>query len=151
MDSQYLQQHPVHPPAAWLNTCPQIFLWPASVEGDRPQSNLDSDLLLLLIGEGENLKSFYSAKIFEYLRSGKPILAIAPKGGVVEQLLLESEHGSAFSARQIPEIKAMILNEYLKWKSGRGGPLLHSPAIEKFEGKCLTRQLADVLRAQRKS
>ena len=111
------------------------------------QSNLDSDLLLLLIGEGENLKSFYSAKIFEYLRSGKPILAIAPKGGVVEQLLLESEHGSAFSARQIPEIKAMILNEYLKWKSGRGGPLLHSPAIEKFEGKCLTRQLADVLDA----
>ena len=41
----------------------------------------------------------------------------------------------------------MILNEYLKWKSGRGGPLLHSPAIEKFEGKCLTRQLADVLDA----
>ena len=113
------------------------------------QSNLDSNLLLLLIGEGENLKSFYSAKIFEYLRSGRPILAIAPKGGVVDQLLRESGHGKAFNTKQIVEIKAMILEEYLKWKSRRGGPLLHSPVIEKFEGKYLTKQLADVLDAAR--
>lgn len=109
------------------------------------QSNLDSNLLLLLIGEGEKLKSFYSAKIFEYLRSGRPILAIAPKDGVVDRLLQESGHGRAFSASQIPEIKAMVLDEYLKWKNRQGGDLLHSPAIERFEGKHLTKQLADVL------
>ena len=109
------------------------------------QSNLDSNLLLLLIGEGKKLKSFYSAKIFEYLRSGRPILAIAPKDGVVDRLLQESGHGRAFSASQIPEIKAMILDEYLKWKNHQGGGLLHSPAIERFEGKHLTEQLADVL------
>lgn len=117
---------------------------------DALQSNLDANLLLLLIGEGENLKSFYSAKLFEYLRSGRPVLAIAPKGGVVDQLLRESGHGKAFDTRQIVEIKAMILEEYLKWKSCRGGPLLHSPVIEKFEGKYLTKQLTDVLDAARR-
>lgn len=109
------------------------------------QSNLESNLLLLLIGEGDNLKSFYSAKLFEYLRSGKPILAIAPKDSVVDQLLQESGHGKAFRAGQLPEIKAMIREEYLKWKNHRGGSLLHSPTIEKFEGKRLTQQLAEVL------
>lgn len=109
------------------------------------QSNLDSNLLLLLIGEGDKLKSFYSAKIFEYLRSGRPILAIAPKDGVVDRLLQESGHGRAFGARQIPEMKVMILDEYLKWKNRQGGSLLHSPVIERFEGKHLTEQLADVL------
>lgn len=109
------------------------------------QSNMDSNLLLLLIGEGDNLKSFYSAKIFEYLRSGRPILAIAPKDGVVDQVLQESGHGKAFSSKQIAEIKAMILEEYLKWKNRCDSSLLHSPAIERFEGKHLTQQLAEVL------
>lgn len=109
------------------------------------QSNLDSNLLLLLIGEGEKLKGFYSAKLFEYLRSGRPILAIAPKDGVVDQVLRESGHGKAFSARQIVEIKAMVLEEYLKWKNHKNSGLLRSPVIEKFEGKHLTKQLADVL------
>lgn len=109
------------------------------------QSNMDSNLLLLLIGEGDNLKSFYSAKIFEYLRSGRPILAIAPKDGVVDQVLQESGHGKAFSSKQIAEIKAMILEEYFKWKNRCDSSLLHSPAIERFEGKHLTQQLAEVL------
>lgn len=109
------------------------------------QSNLDSNLLLLLIGEGDKLKSFYSAKLFEYLRSGRPILAIAPKDGVVDQVLRESGHGKAFSARQIDEIKAMILEEYQKWLNRRNNGFLRSPVIEKFEGKHLTEQLADVL------
>lgn len=109
------------------------------------QSNLDSNLLLLLIGEGDKLKSFYSAKLFEYLRSGRPILAIAPKNGVVDQVLRESGHGKALSSRQIDEIKAMILDEYLKWKNHQGQGFLYSPVIERFEGKYLTCQLADVL------
>lgn len=109
------------------------------------QSNLDSNLLLLLIGEGDKLKSFYSAKLFEYLRSGRPILAIAPKNGVVDQVLRESGHGKVFSSRQIAEIKAMILDEYLKWKNHQGRGLLHSPTIERFEGKRLTQRLTNTL------
>jgi len=109
------------------------------------QFNLNSNILLLLIGDGNNLKSFYSAKIFEYLRSGRPIIAIAPQGGVVDQVLLESGHGKAFSSTQISDIKAVILDEYQKWNNGQASHLLRSPVIEKFEGKFLTRQLADVL------
>jgi len=112
---------------------------------DALQANLDSDLLLLLVGDEPRFKPVYTGKIFEYLRSGRPILALAPKDGVVDQVLRESGHGKAFQSTQIPKIKKMILREYQRWERGEGIELLHSPVIEKFERKVLTGQLAQVL------
>lgn len=109
------------------------------------QSNFDANLLLLLVGDDEKCKPVYSGKFFEYLRSGQPILALAPKGGAVDQVLQESGHGEAMLSTQIPKIKAMILQEYQKWARGEQQELLHSPVIERFERKTLTKQLAEVL------
>ncbi len=109
------------------------------------QANLDSNLLLLLVGDELKFKSVYTGKIFEYLRSGRPILALAPKDGVVDRVLRESGHGKAFLSTQVPEIKSMILREYQRWERGEGIELLHSPAIKRFERKILTGQLARVL------
>ena len=108
-------------------------------------SNLDSSLLFLLVGGSDKAKFAYTGKIFDYLRSGRPILAIAQSGGTVDRLLQETGHGQAFSSTQIPEIKAMILEEYRKWLSGEPQPPLHSPLIEQFERKRLTGQLAEIL------
>lgn len=109
------------------------------------QANLDSNLLLLLVGDAPKLKTVYTGKIFEYLRSGRPILALAPKGGVVDQTLRESGHGKAFLSTQTSKIKQMILEEYQRWEREEGTELLHSAAIEKFERRVLTGQLAQVL------
>ena len=109
------------------------------------QSNLDANILLLLVGDEDKFKPIYTGKIFEYLRSGRPILALAPKGGVVDQILRESGHGQAFLSMQITEIKDMILQEYRKWEKGQISVSLHSPVIERFERKVLTEQLANVL------
>jgi len=108
------------------------------------QSNLDANLLLLLVGDDPKFKPVYTGKIFEYLRSGRPILALAPKDGVVDRMLRESGHGKAFLSTQISRIKAMILREYQRWERGEGIEPLHSPVIEKFERKVLTEQLAQV-------
>lgn len=109
------------------------------------QANLDANLLLLLVGDEEKFKPVYTGKFFEYLRSGRPILALAPKGGAVDKALRESGHGEAMLSTQIPKIKAMILREYRKWERGKGPEFLHSPIIERFERKVLTKQLAEVL------
>lgn len=109
------------------------------------QANLDANLLLLLVGDDPKFKPVYTGKFFEYLRSGRPILALAPKDGAVDRVLRESGHGEAFLSTQIPKIKSMILREYKKWEQGEGQKLLHSPAIERFERKTLTRQLVGVL------
>lgn len=108
-------------------------------------SNLNADLLLLLVGDGAKFRHVFTGKFFDYLRSGRPILALAPKDGAVDRVLRESGHGETYLSTEIPKIKAMILREYRKWKRGEVPELLHSPVIERFERKTLTRQLADVL------
>ncbi len=107
-------------------------------------SNLDSNLLLLLVGDDPASKMVFTGKIFEYLRSGRPILALAPKDGVVDLLLRETGHGKAFLGTQIPEIKQMILEEYTKWKNGES-IVYSSQGIQKYERKALTAKLAEVL------
>lgn len=109
------------------------------------QANLNANILLLLVGDEAKFKPIYTGKFFEYLRSGRPILALAPKDGAVDRVLRESGHGEAMRSTQIPKIKSMILREYKKWERGEGTALLHSPVIERFERRVLTGQLADVL------
>lgn len=108
------------------------------------QSNIEANLLLLLIGEDEQFQYLPSSKIFEYLRSGRPILSLSPSGGLADQLLRETGHGKAFISTQIPEIKAMILEEYKKWERGGGCELLCSPLIKQFERKYLTGKLVQI-------
>ena len=109
------------------------------------QANVDANLLLLLVGDEPKFKPVYTGKFFEYLRSGRPILALAPKDSAVDRVLRESGHGQAFLSTQIPKIKSMILQEYKKWEQGEGQKPLRSPVIKRFERKALTRQLAGVL------
>lgn len=109
------------------------------------QANVDANLLLLLVGDEPKFKPVYTGKFFEYLRSGRPILALAPKDSAVDRVLRESGHGEAFLSTQIPKIKSMILQEYKKWEQGEGQKPLHSPVIKRFERKTLTGQLAGVL------
>lgn len=109
------------------------------------QANVDANLLLLLVGDEPKFKPVYTGKFFEYLRSGRPILALAPKDGAVDRVLRESGHGEACLSTQIPRIKAMILREYRKWERGEGLKPLHSPVIGRFERKALTQRLAEVL------
>lgn len=109
------------------------------------QANVDANLLLLLVGDDPKFKPVYTGKFFEYLRSGRPILALAPEDSAVDRVLRESGHGEAFLSTQIPKIKSMILQEYKKWEQGEGQKPLHSSIIERFERKTLTRQLAEVL------
>lgn len=108
------------------------------------QSNLDSNLLLLMVGDGEKYKVTTTGKIFDYLRSGRPILAIGPRGGVVDCILQETGHGNVFHSKQIPEIKEMLLREYQKWQSGAADQPLRSPKIQGFERRLLTKQLAEL-------
>ncbi len=111
---------------------------------DAIAANLESDLLLLLVGDDPSFKMVFTGKIFEYLRCGRPILALAPKDGVVDLLLRETGHGKAFLGTQIPEIKQMILEEYTKWKNGES-IVYSSQGIQKYERKALTAKLAEVL------
>jgi len=57
------------------------------------QKQMESDILLLLEWTDNQAKGVYTGKLFEYLGAGKPILAVGPKCGVVDELLRETGAG----------------------------------------------------------
>lgn len=109
------------------------------------QENCAANMLLLLVGDSDQNKATYTGKFFDYLRSGRPILALAPVDGVVARTLRETGHGEAYRSTDLAGIKTMILREYRKWRRGEKRERLHSPLIERFERKHLTGQLAAIL------
>lgn len=70
------------------------------------QKQMEADILLLLEWTDEQAKGVYTGKIFEYLWAKKPIIAIGPKGGVVDELLRETGSGSLVTS--VDETKKIL-------------------------------------------
>jgi len=70
-------------------------------------------LLLLL---GARMPGIITAKLFEYLSSGRPIMVIPPDHNGVDDLLKKTRSGAALSTTD--EIEAFLLKHYQAWKSG---------------------------------
>ncbi|MCL0096233.1 glycosyltransferase [Thermodesulfovibrionales bacterium] len=69
----------------------------------------ESVVLLLLRWNDPRDKGMYTGKFFEYLGAGRPILAMAFKGGEIDKLLIKS--GCGIVLNEPDEIKALLL----KW------------------------------------
>lgn len=108
-------------------------------------ANVNSNLLLLFVGDEPKFKPVFTGKVFEYLRSCKPILALAPKGGAVDKLLTLTGHGKTFQSTDHNGIKAMILECYQKWLvHDNKNENLELSKIKLYERRYLTMKLADL-------
>jgi len=74
----------------------------------------ETDYLLLLIGE----KTVHSGKLFEYLATGKPVLAVTPPDGEVARVIAETGGGRVASAEDPEALRAMILEAWTHWRAG---------------------------------
>ena len=72
---------------------------------------LMSSIQLLVIPKIENNKGIITGKFYEYLASGKPVLAIGPKGGDLESLIYETQCGRLFDYGDTSNIRKMIEEE----------------------------------------
>lgn len=75
----------------------------------------ESQLLLLLLWDNPDEKGVYTGKLFEYLAAKRPILALGYVGGVVDDLLKQTNAG--VSLDNVDEIKKEILRAYSEFKS----------------------------------
>lgn len=73
-----------------------------------------ADLLMLTIPDPAPL----SGKIFEYLRSGRPVLAITPTEGALAGLVNETSGGDVAAPDDHAAICAAIERRYRDWESG---------------------------------
>lgn len=101
-----------------------------------------SAVLLLLVNNTKNAKGILTGKFFEYLASGRPILAIGPVDGDLAEIIHETKCGSISGFNDELNLKLNIQGLF----SQRDKNFDESNFL-KFSRKQLTSELANILRA----
>ena len=105
---------------------------------------IKSDALLLIEGNGPGSNAFYTGKIFEYMNTGRPVIAVIPEKGAAAQLVREAKIGEVADFDDIEGIKKIFLTNYKNWFQKAGTFTPEWEIIRKFERKELTRKLSEI-------
>jgi glycosyltransferase involved in cell wall biosynthesis len=89
----------------------------------------ETDFLLLVMTDGASL----TGKLFEYMATGKPILAIAPPGGEVARILQETKAGWCASPDDPEGIRSLLRNVLERGRDVVNGFSPDRDAIRRFE------------------
>ena len=108
----------------------------------------NSDVLLLLITIlGSKGKEILTGKIFEYIASKKPIIAIVPEDGLASKLIQSLNIGVIIPPRNSDLIKSSILHFYQKSKTKElFESNINSNKLLKYDSKFLTQRLVNIFK-----
>ncbi len=102
-----------------------------------------SQVLLLIEIDSEDTKCIIPGKLFEYMVSNRPIIAIGPKGSDVEKIIKETNTGNYFNYDDYESLKTIILKHY---KAFQNKTLqVHPIGLQKYHRKALTKSLSKLL------
>ncbi|MDO4880596.1 MAG: glycosyltransferase [Capnocytophaga sp.] len=102
-----------------------------------------SQVLLLLEINHEKTQGIIPGKLFEYMASSRPILAIGYKDWDAGEIIKETNTGKVLAAEDYQNIKKVILNYYELYKKGE--LFINSQKINPYHRKELTRKLSELL------
>lgn len=108
------------------------------------KSAMQSDILILFGAQGEATKIFYTGKVFEYIRMKKPILSFSTEGGVLTDILAETETGDNFEYGDIENVKKYLVKRYGQWKYGEQMSCGNAEAIKRYSRESITRKLGEI-------
>jgi len=89
----------------------------------------DTDYLLLTMTNEISVPG----KLFEYMASGKPILAITPPGSEVDRILRETQAGVSAPPGEPRAIQNMLRLAFEAWREGKKLVECRRRAVERFE------------------
>ncbi len=102
-----------------------------------------SQVLLLIEIDSEDTKSIIPGKLFEYLVSNRPIIAIGPKDSDMEEIISDTNTGIFHTYKEKSKLKQTILtyfNLYLE-----NNLKVFPVGLEKYSRKNLTKKLVEIL------
>ena len=102
-----------------------------------------SQVLLLLIPQVKGSEGIITGKVFEYITSNRPILALVPKGSDLIEIIEGTNTGSVLEFNDKIKLKTTILELYKKYKEGDLS--VDAINIEQYHRKNLTKKLAQIL------
>lgn len=103
-----------------------------------------ANALLLLLSK-ERGKDVIPSKTFEYMASGKPILALVPSSGEVAKIIQKTNTGLVVNFEDVDSIKKAYLQLYKQWETRQNNFHPDKEVISKFNQKHLTKELALLL------
>jgi glycosyltransferase involved in cell wall biosynthesis len=116
--------------------------------GYNPHENVvvrmkSSALLLLIINNVPNNSGIVTGKIYEYLGSGTPILAIGPSEGEAADILSKTKSGSCFDYHDLDGIADYIEDCFKKWEQNK--EMRMSSDTEEYDKRSQTKRLAELM------
>ncbi|NMH88185.1 glycosyltransferase family 4 protein [Flavivirga algicola] len=103
-----------------------------------------SQVLLLIEIDSEDTKCIIPGKLFEYMVSNRPIIAVGPKDSDVEKIIKQTNTGAYFGYDDYESLKTTILGHYKAFqnKSLQSHPI----GLQKYSRKQLTMRLAELIK-----
>jgi glycosyltransferase involved in cell wall biosynthesis len=107
----------------------------------------DSEALLLLLPDvGDRNKDVPSAKLYEYLAAGRPILALVPEDGTAASIVRETRMGIVAPPDDAAAIEAALAELVRQWRSNpHAGPELSEEWKERLSRTARARELQTLL------
>ena len=102
-----------------------------------------SQVLLLIEINSEDTKSIIPGKLFEYMVSNRPIIAIGPQGSDFADIIKETNTGVFFDYSEKAKLKSVILDFYNQFLEGKLQS--HGVGLQQYSRKNLTKQLAQLI------
>ena len=103
-----------------------------------------SQVLLLIEINSEETKSILPGKLFEYMVSERPILAIGPKDSDFAEIITNTNSGVFFEYSEKAKLKQTIQEYYNQFLEGKLQS--HAVGLQQYSRKNLTQQLVELLR-----
>ena len=102
-----------------------------------------SQIVLLIEMDSEDTKCIIPGKLFEYMVSNRPIVALGPKGSDVENILKETNTGNYFNYDDYESLKSTILIHYKAFQNNTLQS--HGIGLQKYSRKKLTESLSKLI------
>lgn len=103
-----------------------------------------SQVLLLIEIDSVDTKSIIPGKLFEYMVSNRPIIAIGPKDSDFAEIITHTNTGVFFEYSDKVKLKSVILDFYNQFLQGKLQS--HPVGLQQYSRKNLTQELAILLK-----
>ena len=102
-----------------------------------------SQVLLLIEIDSEGTKSIIPGKLFEYMASNRPIIAIGPESSDIEHILKETNSGHYLGYSDYYSLKETILSHFKAFQKRELKS--HAIGLQKYTRRELTKKLANLI------
>ncbi len=102
-----------------------------------------SQVLLLIEINSEETKSIIPGKLFEYMVSERPIIAIGPEGSDFAEIITSTNTGVFFLYDEMEQLKALLLKYYNLYAAQN--LKVHAVGLQQYSRKSLTEKLSKLI------